>query len=312
MKRRTYPLWLVFDRFRHHRKRLTERTFGKYETVLRHFESYLGRTATTGDLKNRVAEDWLTWLVEVRGCTPVTANGYSERICCLWKWAVNHRLAKGFPDVQRLKEPKRRPRALTNDEVSKLLWSVSKERRNMDGTPAADWWRALILVLVDSGWRVGAALSLRWEHVDFAAGLAEVKAEHQKHGADDIKRLHPETLTALRKVKQAHPEVFGWALVIANRIYAPWKRIRKRAGIPVERDFAFHTFRRTMITNVAAVAGDQVACDFAQHSSVAITRARYLDPTNASRKHPVDIVGHPWSEAEGGEKGAGDEPTNDN
>lgn len=287
------PLWLVLDKFKQRRKRMSGESWRKYEIALRHLEKFLGRTATVRDLRTGKMEDWLTWLVAERA--PATANDYCDRICRLWKFAANHRMTKQFPEVERLKEPKRRPRALSHRQVAALLRAAANSREMIGANRASQWWTALILVLFDTGWRIGATLSLRWEDLDLATGMAEVRAEHQKHGADDIKRLHPDTLAAIGKLDRSSDLVLPWPTYITT-LYNRWKRLRVRAGIPAGREYGFHSFRRTMATNVASVAGDAMASDFAQHSSVAVTRRHYIDPTNDTRKHPVDIVGHPWTD----------------
>jgi hypothetical protein len=71
-------------------------------------------------------------------------------------------------------------------------------------------------------------------------------------------------------------------------LWSHYRRILKRAGLPVTRGDLFHRLRKTTITHIAAASDQENARKAGGHSSLKVT-SRYIDPTkmpgNETGKH---------------------------
>jgi type 1 fimbriae regulatory protein FimE len=101
--------------------------------------------------------------------------------------------------------PRRRPNAesrtrehLTSEEVGKLLAAARREGRNT----ARD--EALVLVTYRHGLRVSELVTLRWEQVEFKAGLLHIV--RLKNGTPSTHPLQGDELRVLRTVKRDWPD----------------------------------------------------------------------------------------------------------
>jgi len=104
--------------------------------------------------------------------------------------------------VQKPEHRAKRKEALTDDEVKRLVNTIRRTK-----LPRA---KALMLLLVTTGVRLGEALGLRWEHVDLDGGLARVRTQADADGTatplktEESRReipLIPEAVEALRAIR---------------------------------------------------------------------------------------------------------------
>lgn len=124
--------------------------------------------------------------------TELQANGVSERngeplsyntiakhynvLHTFFEAAVTDEIIE-FSPMQRMKKPKPKKdeikmesKALTVDQSKRLIECLKNE-------PVM--WRALVMLLLDSGCRRGEAVALRWEDVDLKSGYTQVKGNAQ-------------------------------------------------------------------------------------------------------------------------------------
>lgn len=248
----------------------------QYRSNIRKFGRFLGHDAMPDDLTD---DNLAKFIQSIRadGRSPATANKIRAQIIALWNFLARKRIVETYPDVQPLREFKRIPVAWNDEQLCTLFKHVQTLGGFVDCIPAADWWTALHGVLWDTGLRIGAALQLRWEHLDLLEGILLVSAETQKQGADQQFYLGPDTLAWLRRIAPP-PErqlIFPWSRSIFS-LWNHYARILRDAGLPADRRSKFHRMRRSHASHLKRAGGDPTAT--LGHSSQAMTARHYLDP----------------------------------
>lgn len=271
-----------------------EQTRRRYGIALADFREFLGHDPTPSDLTDDNLAG-LTGLLLSRENAPETINERTGRIRALWTWMAKRRLVEMFPTVQNVKEPRRTPRAWTQDEIGRLFAACDAERKPVCGIPGSLFWRTLHAVLWDTGERIGALLALRWEWIDLATGRVNIPAEARKGGDQDMAySLHPETIALLRQIEQPRRElVFPWPGA-PQSIYYPYKKILARADLPNNSKSKFHRMRRSVASHLQAAGVDATAA--LGHSSADLTRRSYLDPAIVGGVAPHSVLFRPAAE----------------
>lgn len=267
-----------------------------YENSLRRLGEMLERPPTLDDLSDDTLEDLIVWGVTTRKVANVTANGYARHILALWRFAYRKRLVDELPrDVEFLREYKANPECWSQEQLARLLRSCSAEPGRITGIPARLFWSALVLVIYDTGIRIGALLSLRSADLDVETGWLRVPADVQKDKEAQTFRLHQETLALLRETDPAgRTLLFPWPWhSLSKSFYPRIDAILKRAGLPHGKRDKFHKIRRTHATFYADVAGEDAAQKQLGHSSIQVTR-NYIDISKLTgREQPADVIARP-------------------
>jgi integrase len=265
-----------------------------YKNTIDQFARCLGRPPLLSDLNDDTVAGFIAWTVDepmmrygkIGGRrSPRTANKHRDQLLAIWRFAARKRHVEQFPDVEPLKEPKRLPRAWSEEQMQAILASARDFRgsnlgnRSYGGIPCGVWWEVFLQLLYFTGLRVGAALQLRV--FDFDAGRRRlfVPAEFQKQNADQSFPLGEEFAAALALFIAIKPRetIFEWPLSVQS-VYNHYKAILKRAGLPAGRFDKFHKIRRTSATFAELFAGTGTATKHLGHADARVTE-RYLDRT---------------------------------
>lgn len=265
----------------------SDRTKKLYLTTLRNFDTFLSRAATLNDLTDESVSRFLSWFRSLPR-SPYSTNKERNNLLAIWRFAARKKFLDHWPDVKPEIEPKRIPRAWTQDELGRLVESCRQEIGFISGIPAADWWVAIHLVAWDSGERITPLLTLTWGCVDLSGGWLHVPAEMRKgKRADRVYRLAPDTVVALKRIReQKRSLVFPWDLN-RNYLWNKYEPILERAGLPTDRLSKFHRMRKSVASHCEARGGN--ATELLGHSSRKVTMA-YLDPRIVGEKHASDIL----------------------
>jgi integrase len=203
------------------------------------------------------------------------------------------------------KEPGKLPTYVTGDHFAAIYGACDAAKMpKHEPYPAADWWRALLVMGYMTGWRIGDLLALKRDRVNLDAGTAVSLAEDNKGKRDELVRLHPVVIDHLRKVVRFNRYVFPWDHN-GRTLYSQFARIQEKAGInlPCEKDhrhtrhchlYGFHDLRRAFATMNA----DKLTADTLQalmrHKSYSTTQkyinmARQMDAAVAAL-HVPDVL----------------------
>jgi integrase len=254
-----------------------DRTISHYRTTVGMFSRFLGRRARLSDLTEDSVSQLMVWIVR-NGCSPVTANHRRKNLVSLWNWLAKRNLVDTWPTVEKMTEPKRVPRAWTQEQLARLIDAC----RNMPGSingyvPASDFWLAWHGVAWDTGARTSEMFAMKWSWLDRKNGILHVPAEVRKGKRNDaIYQLMPDTLEVVLRLDQGADRIFfgiGHPTALWNR----YTRLLKRAGLPTDRYCKPQKMRRTHASYLKISGGDPTGS--LGHSSDAVTRASYLDPS---------------------------------
>ncbi|WP_166827340.1 phage integrase SAM-like domain-containing protein [Thalassoroseus pseudoceratinae] len=281
-------------RLEHRSKKSTERM----QTSLNQLAVFHGAEVRFTNLSDDLLERFALWL-HGQGKSPATANISLRNILAVWRFAWKKRKVDELPrDVEMLPTPKRLPQCWTIEEFGQLLEAADNCKGSIEGIPANRWWRALLLTLYDTGLRLTATLHLKPANVDLVTGWLRVPADHQKQKAEQLFRLHGETVTALAAVVNFTSEsLFPVPWQLSTRMAQRWccrelRGLLESAALPHGQRDLFHKIRRTSASYLAREQGIAAATHHLGHSSQATTKA-YLDPRITNTIHAADVLPRP-------------------
>ena len=157
-------------------------TLTNYRNVFRRATPFLGEYKME-EITPVIMRSYITELqtngVSERNGEPLSYNTIAKHYNVLhtfFEAAVTDEIIE-FSPMQRMKKPKPKKdeikmesKALTVDQSKRLIECLKNE-------PVM--WRALVMLLLDSGCRRGEAVALRWDDVDLKSGYTQVKGNAQ-------------------------------------------------------------------------------------------------------------------------------------
>lgn len=266
----------------------SESSLRLWAIALRWFDRFLGRAATLDDLNDLTVAKFCQW--RRQRVSAATVNRDLGTLLALWRWCHKTGLCSRWPNVEIERVPRRTPIAWTQEEFCRLFQAAKDQDGAIGEIPAGRWWPSLLLVLFDSGERIGAVLRLRWDDVDLRGRWIVFRAETRKGRAEDSAvRIARDTQSWLRRIERTAGLVFPWPY---SQTYV-WHRygdLLRSAGLPNDRRRKFHCVRRTTASHLEAAGGN--ATDALRHSSRRITQV-YLDPRICRPPQAVDRLWRP-------------------
>jgi integrase len=293
-------LSVILDKYVQKRLRdASPSTVAQYHAAIHRLEKHVGATPTVEHLDADTIES-VMYSMKAVALAPRTCNKFRENVVALWNFAAKQGITKDFPDIKRLKEPRRKPKAWTGDEIDALFASCDQSEGEIGGAPARLWWRGLFLVMYDTAERKEAVLQLRWSDVKLDTGWVTFRAETRKRGAEDnLSRFHSATVALLKQMRRYQSPgetlVFPWTLG-SGTIYHYLDKILVRAGLPTDRFSKFHCMRRSVASHFAAGGGD--ATRLLGHADQRTTTKHYLDPRIIGQQSAADVLRRPDSVTE--------------
>jgi integrase len=267
-----------------------------HRRAIRRLNDFTGCETVVDQLSDNLIQEFMAWLL-ARGLSPFAVNRYRSCLLALWSYAWRKHWVETQPrDVDKARTPKLLPRAWTVEQFGRLLTAAAETPGSVQGVPARHWWPAVLLVAFDTGARVGAILQLRCQDFDAATGFVTLRAETQKQNADQIIRLHPETVAAIRRTNPEWRDQLFPAFASKNYLIRKLREILGRAGLPSGRKDLWHRFRRTTATLMVNAVGKAATSQQLGHSDMKLLDNHYLDQTQVNRVHACDVIPRPtWT-----------------
>lgn len=289
-RRKTQKLLEAFEAYRL-RKLLSARpgTVDKYVRAIGHCRSILQREPLVSDLSGELVAAVMA-RKRAQGRSLHTVNDARKVLVALWAWVARRKLVNEWPDIDRIKCGHASPVAWTREELAKLFHAADNMPGHVLGVPANLFWPALLLVLWDTGERIGAILKLSRSALNGDC-LTVPAASRKGRTRDRLYRLHPETVAAVDKLRDFDPELLIAYRGHADTIFGRFSSVLRHAGLPVDAKHKFHCIRKSVASHGAALGADPST--LMDHASGDTTRRHYLDPRIAKRPKPVDLLFRP-------------------
>jgi integron integrase len=147
------------------------------ESFLRWARNASGQWRKPSEMGEREVTNWLTWLATKRQISPTSQNVALQSVLFLYRELLQRDLV-GI-DAVRSKQPQRIPTVLSREEVGRMF-------SGLKGQPLL-----IAQLLYGCGMRIGEALSLRVQDVDF--GNSQITIRQAKGAKDRVVQL-PQTL----------------------------------------------------------------------------------------------------------------------
>lgn len=261
---------------------LNQKTIDLYDQLWDRFERFLGRPATVADFDDVLVARYLKWRAEMpawRGRLPSAATVRKDRtmLAAVWTFAARKRLAAEFPELPRIRVPKRIPigRAYTKSDVELLIRAAKRRIGRTGGLPSRWWWPTLIYAAVCSGERFSALTALRWGQVDLERCRLTFLGSTRKGATRDIERaITPELSAMLARFRRDDNDlVWPWDRKSRSQ-WASLHVLCRSAGVKYR---GFHGLRRTAASYAALAGGRAAASQLLDHSDPALQEV-YVDP----------------------------------
>lgn len=229
-----------------------------------HVVEYFGEDCEVQEISEKEIDTWMD-LLRADGKSNGTIN---RRVAALSRMLIHsHRMGyiSRVPKIVRAKEPKGR-----------IAWLQKEEEAEMLAIPMDDWFKDLIVILLDTGMRLGEALKLQAKDVDKKRGV--VHLWENKNGES---RTVPLTSRALEALKGKKGQVFP---VSASCVQWHWSKLRKAMNRDGDADFIIHMLRHTcasrLVQNGVAIT---VVKEFLGHKNINTTmRYAHISADNLS------------------------------
>jgi integrase/recombinase XerC len=284
------------------------------KALLEHIQEYIADCGTQGQAKRRITSkvkhlndavtfmnatrlvdlqpdpfrDWLQSL-EV---APTTVNEYRCTVVSFLNWCkkdgrVRSNLLEHVSKVATIGKKVRKRRALTEDEISRLL-QVAKEQDLLNAGQKWSSRHAVYLVALFTGLRRNELRSIVWSDVDLKSRSLRIREDVGKSKRNDSIPLHESAVQVLEQLKPANVSM-GDLVFASIPTIETLKRDYKRAGIllkdDAERTVDFHTLRATFATRLIK-QGVQPSYlkELMRHADIKTTNEHYTD----LRLHDLD------------------------
>jgi integrase len=220
-----------------------------------------------------------------RPLSPATLNRYAAGIAAVFTWSIKRRIApKGWVhpcrSIERRPEHNEKTRFLSDDERQRLLAACKHSA----------WPRLYLLVLMalTTGARKSELTGLRWQDVDFAAGLAHVG--RSKNGDPKVLPLVPHVVEEMRRFEGGPSMLVFPSSRRLGQSYAFEPRWQEALRVARIRNATFHTLRHTCASALARSGATLLEiADLLGHRQLQVTK-RYSHLATSHKKALVQRV----------------------
>lgn len=226
---------------------VSDTTRAWYAYLLRNFAAYAGPVPPSSIIPSTLRA-YRAHLV-ARGLTAHSVHGYQRAIRRLFSWLVDEGVMErnAALDVPLVRLPRQLPKALTDADLDRLLARLPSES-------VRD--RAIILMLIDTGCRVGGLLSLTLDSVDIPNRTAIVTEKGERVRRIYFTEMTADALSLWRAVRPTAdtPALFlsqAGAALTASGVRLMLERVGKRAGVQgrINAHSFRHAFARSFLRN---------------------------------------------------------------
>jgi integrase len=219
--------------------------------------------------------------------SPATLNKQLRHLRAAFKKARKWRYIQEVPDFDFQREVERLVRYVLPEHFD-AIYQACDAAALPEGQPypASDWWRAAVVYLYMTGWRIGELLALPRTDIDLKTGHSITRGDDNKGKRDERIPLHPAVIEHLQRLAGFSERMFPWPIesnpTWKKELYAEWAKIQQAAGIHLDcpkrhehtdacRRYGFHDLRRAFATENAADMEPKVLQKWMRHKSYSTT-----------------------------------------
>lgn len=162
------------------------------------------------------------------GSSAGTVNRKLAMLRRAMSWAARRRWIDHVPYIETAREPRGRKRWVTDEELAAVVDMVPDDVGD------------LFMVLAHTGMRLGEALSLGWEQVDFEG--SSIFLPDTKSGYPRTVPLNETAKAALERRASERPTV-PFENLYNQRVSYHWRRARRAMGLEHDKEFVVHALR---------------------------------------------------------------------
>ncbi len=289
---------------------LAARTREEVKAALDHFEQ-LARPVRMSAIKTATIDQFTAARRREPGkkkgalVSPATVNKDLRHLRAALGKAKKWGYLAADPEFDMEREPKKLPTYITGEHFAAVYQACDTATRPAHlPYPAADWWRALIVVGYMTGWRISDMLGLRRDDLDLEGGYAITRWVDNKGKRDERVKLHPVVVEHLKKLASFEPVVFPWPHN-KTTLYDEFAEVQVAAGVhlacPDRHEhtdqchvYGFHDLRRAFATMNADKLTPDALQALMRHKSYSTTQlyinlARQMDAAVAGL-HVPDVL----------------------
>lgn len=168
----------------------------------------------------------------------------------------------------------------THEEVLAILAACPQMTRPRGRRIAPGvWWDSLVKFLCATGLRIGTAMAIEWSMIK--GEMLVIPGAIAKKRRPQIKYLHPSVAASIERLRGSSQLVFpfpNWPNAGGVRnLQRHREKLVALAGLPEERQFGFHGFRKYHATELFQSAGLESAAASLNHRDGATTLASYVN-----------------------------------
>lgn len=282
--------------------RLAPKTERVTAAALDHFER-LAKPGKVESIRTQTIDDYVVKRLQERGrkkeskTSPATVNRELRTLKAALRIAHDWGYLRTVPKFRFVKEEQRMGAVMTPEHFELIYGAADKAKLPTAGVscPTGDWWRALLVFALTTGWRIDEILSLRKDDLDLETGRVTTRAADNKGRRDDTDYLPASALAMVKGIIGFQPFVFPW-LHDEKTLWVEFRRIQEAAGIklpcsqadrhkcsPLCAYYGFHAIRRAYATLNCDTMSASVLQAKMRHKSFSTTQ-RYISLANKMKQ----------------------------
>jgi hypothetical protein len=133
-------------------------------------------------------------------CSIATVNKDLRNLRAILNFAVRRKYRELPLSIEFEREYLDSKDAWSFDEVRLILASCREQKGKICGIPAADWWTAQQLLILNTGARISAVMQTPWTNYSSQSRVVRIPANVQKHKKDHVEIVHPAVAAALDRI----------------------------------------------------------------------------------------------------------------
>ncbi|MHB8898079.1 MAG: tyrosine-type recombinase/integrase [Thermoguttaceae bacterium] len=186
------------------------------KSTLDNFER-IAKPSKLSAIKTDVIDDYVAKRRTERGkkrkskVSPATINRELRHLKAAIRVANDWGYLAAVPKFRKVREDEEIGQVITPEHFQLIYGACRAAKRpgNLPCTPE-EWWQALLVFALTTGWRIGEILAFRREDLDLETGAIMTRAADNKGSRDGRDYLTPVALEHVRRIVSFSPMVFPW------------------------------------------------------------------------------------------------------